>query len=92
KVLDVVSNSTNAVGEVLKPGGANAYNNFVENQTQAKADTSNLRPEYSQGVESSSQLTAVETGSMNDRLTSKDADKVSSFHTAIMLCAFLTLS
>jgi hypothetical protein len=76
KVLDVVSNSTNAVGEVLKPGGANAYNNFVENQTQAKADTSNLRPEYSQGVESSSQLTAVETGSMNDRLTSKDADKV----------------
>ncbi|WP_282109300.1 conjugal transfer protein TraG N-terminal domain-containing protein [Shewanella algicola] len=74
--LDAVGEVTGAVAQAAMPGGDRGFNNFVESQTQAHADTSSYRPEYSQGVQSISELTAFTNGSMNDRLTSKNDEKV----------------
>ena len=81
--LGLAKNVIPAATEVIKPGGAAAFNNMVEQKTLAGEDISSYKPEYAQGIDALSHLDEVKTGSMNDRLTSRYDDKVESAQSMI---------
>lgn len=83
--LDLTKGVIPELTDTFKSGGEAAFNNLVEHQTLNKADTSSYRPEYAQAAEALSQLSTVETGSMNDRLTSRNDDKVENAQSMIAM-------
>jgi hypothetical protein len=74
--FQAASQMPQVAGEALKPGGEAAFNNFVEDRVKDGADISGYRPEYAQAIEQISELSGVDMGPMNERLTSRNSDIV----------------
>ncbi|MEH6454687.1 MAG: conjugal transfer protein TraG N-terminal domain-containing protein [Cocleimonas sp.] len=73
-VLDAAENVIPALANAVKPGGAAAFNNFVENQTKQGADISSYTPEYADAVQSISENGKFLPGSIQESLTGSSGD------------------
>jgi hypothetical protein len=72
--LNAGENVIPALTNAVKPGGAAAFNNFVENQTKQGADISSYTPEYADAVQSISQNGKFLPGSIQESLTGSSSD------------------
>ncbi|SUJ10025.1 conjugal transfer protein TraG N-terminal domain-containing protein [Shewanella morhuae] len=84
-ILGAVSGIIPTVADAIKPGGETAFNNFTESQVKKGEDISSYRPEYAAAVGKIGDIEHFSDGSMQDRLTSTNQDKVTSAQEIINL-------